>query len=229
MLAKRWLVVVGLGVLNAACSSSHHDTAQPSDERGNLPEESVTTTPVYPGSDTPPTSASEAGGTASYPPQAVLLQELTEQPSRTTPAALTLERHGSFDYVEVRAHVRDVDDLPVTGCQFVEIYRVGQSAVDWPLGGAVSVPLDYGEVLAPGVYYQLVRLYAHYGSLPDAVEIVQSNYFEVRDGGLRPITSAEFSDIVLPVRVGPNGERVIVGSSASPDDEPKPPGCSPPE
>jgi hypothetical protein len=60
-------------------------------------------------------------------------------------------------------------------------------------------------------------------------ESLEYQHFEVLGGGLRPITSTEYSDRVMPVMYDSNGEPYYAGSAVPADYEPPPEPCPTPE
>jgi hypothetical protein len=144
----------------------------------------------------------------------VIVGKLLELSTRTTPEAITLELNHDFDHVGVQASIYDGRAFPVTDCYEMDIYRIGRNAVSWPVGQVLTLPLAYDEVLSPGVYTQNLHIRLN-GAFYDVTgEERFAHFFEVIAGGLRPITSTEYTDRTTTTRRGPNGELEVVGSIA---------------
>jgi len=109
----------------------------------------------------------------------------------TTPDSLELTLTSNLDIVDVRTRITAADGAPLSACEMTDVFRVGPSAVSWPLGGSITVPLAYGMVLPDGAYVHAVSLgIGAFGNSWLQVNVPQ--YFGVSAGVLQPLTLEEF-------------------------------------
>jgi hypothetical protein len=133
-------------------------------------------------------SAPAPGGALVAP---LLLGDLVAPSSGTTPDALEITLSSNLDTVSVRSTITDRDGVAISNCVVHDVYRVGPSAVDWPIGGARILPLDYGAQLLDGVYVHAVFFgIGAFGNRWLRVDIPQ--YFEIGGGTLVPLTAEAF-------------------------------------
>lgn len=133
-------------------------------------------------------SAPAPGGALVAP---LKLGELVAPRSGTTPDALELTLSSNLDTISVRSTVTDSDGVAVSSCVVHDVYRVGPSAVDWPIGGARVLPLEYRAQLPDGVYVHAVSFgIGAFGNRWLQVNIPQ--HFEISGGSLAPLTADEF-------------------------------------
>jgi len=121
----------------------------------------------------------------------LVLGELSAPLSGTTPDALELILSSNLDTVSVRSRITDRDGAAISSCVVHDVYRVGPSAVDWPIGGARVLPLEYGAQLSDGLYTHAVSFgIGAFGNRWLRVNIPQ--YFEITGGSLQALTAEEF-------------------------------------
>jgi hypothetical protein len=172
----------------------------------------------------PPSGGELAGG----PDHPLRVLDLSTLPSRTTPDAISIALAQNIDQLKLQLNLNDARGFPVSGCQTLDIYRIGPNAVRWAIGATLTLPLGYPEALPHGLYTQTVYMLLGAGDYDVPYDMRTAHYFEVDADGLRPMTSTEYSDAVTPTTIGPNGEVDIVAAPALPEGQrPRDP-CPPP-
>jgi hypothetical protein len=127
------------------------------------------------------------------PPGAALvapltLGELLPPALGTTPDALEITLGSNLDSLSVRTKVTDRMGVPMTQCEVAEVYRVGPTAVSWPIGSALLLPLAYPDTTLPdGEYVHAVSIgIGAFGNHWRQTNV--SQYFAVERGVLRAVT-----------------------------------------
>lgn len=175
------------------------------------------------GSDSDDVESPSGGEGGEQGPEPMLrIGELGELPARTTPEALGLELVQDIDHVQIHATLEDAAGSPVSECREFDVYRVGPSAVSWPLGTTLLLPLDYTETLPPGIYTQTLRLLMSAGDYVP-LDDRTAHFFEVDANGLHPITSTEYTALVTPTTNGPNGPEYVGVAARELPPDPCPP------
>jgi hypothetical protein len=130
-----------------------------------------------------------AGGTLVAP---LTVAALRPPASGTTPDALEITLGSNLDSLSVRTKITDPTGVPLTECEVAEVYRVGPSAVSWPIGSALELSLGYAPAGLPdGVYVHAVSMgIGAFGNhwLPTNV----SQYFALDRGVFQTLTGEEF-------------------------------------
>lgn len=120
----------------------------------------------------------------------LVLGDLVAPRSGTTPDVLELTLSSNLDTVSVRSTITDRSGVAVTSCVMHDIFRVGPSAVDWPIGAARVLQLDYGAQLPDGIYVHAVSFgIGAFGNRWLQVNVPQ--YFEISGGALEPRAADE--------------------------------------
>ena len=133
-------------------------------------------------------SAPAPGGALIAP---LVLGDLVAPRSGTPPDVLEITLSSNLDTVSVRSTITDRDGVAISPCVVHDVFRVGPSAVDWPIGGARVLPLEYGAQLADGAYVHAVTFgIGAFGNRWLQVNVPQ--YFEISGGSLEPLTADEF-------------------------------------
>jgi hypothetical protein len=121
----------------------------------------------------------------------LVLGELVAPRSGTTPDALEITLSSNLDSVSVRSRITDRDGAVVSNCLVNDVFRVGPSAIQWPIGSALSLPLEYSAALSDGVYVHAVSFgIGAFGNRWLQVGIPQ--YFEISGSSLAPLTAEQF-------------------------------------
>jgi hypothetical protein len=168
---QRWGVCCASVWLGLACSGDPGATIEGTGTRPNNP------------------AGAPAGGTLVAP---LRVADLRPPASGTTPDALEITLGSNLDSLSVRTKITDPTGMPLTECEVTEVYRVGPSAVSWPIGSALELSLGYAASgLADGVYVHAVSMgIGAFGNrwLPANV----SQYFAIDRGVFQTLTGAEF-------------------------------------
>ena len=121
----------------------------------------------------------------------LVLADLESRTTGTTPDAIELTLSSNLDSVSVRTRITDRAGVALSGCEVADVYRVGPSAVSWPVGGSLALPLEYGAQLPDGVYVHAVSM--GIGAFGNGwLQVNMPQYFEVASGSLRSLTAQEF-------------------------------------
>ena len=197
-LRVRWMLLVavpGLAVSDLACG-------------GQAPSEE---TPKYrgapfvcgePGSDTLAKSLSPDGTVDKTSPILGLeIGQLATLPGRTTPDAVCVRLQSDLDYVLVQARIKGPGYT--SSCQLTELYRIGPAAQPWEVWDIHRFPLEYSEVLPPGLYAQEVKVWEmarRFARGPAGPQLTQP--FEVDATGLQPLSLEDY-DLAITGRRRP--------------------------
>jgi hypothetical protein len=137
-------------------------------------------------------------GTVDKTPATLNLEigQLAALPGRTTPDAVCVRLQSDLDYVSVQARIKGPGYT--SGCQLTELYRIGPAAQPWAVGDIQRFPLDYTDVLAPGLYTQEVRVWwSARGNLNGPLEMSMTHPFEVAATGLQPLSNMEYDAALM--------------------------------
>jgi hypothetical protein len=119
------------------------------------------------------------------------LDPLKAPASGTTPDAIEITLSSNLDTVRVHSRIIDAEGAPLSDCAVGDVYRVGPSAVSWPMGGSISVPVAYGTALPDGAYVHAVSL--GIGAFGNRwLQMNAPQYFGVSGAALQPLTVEAF-------------------------------------
>jgi hypothetical protein len=146
------------------------------------------------GEELPGAGDDETPGASAIAP--LVVAALKPPASGTTPDALDVTLSSNLDSLSIRTKITDQQGVAWSDCEVVDVYRVGPSAVSWPIGGSLTLPLGYAAALPDGSYVHAVSL--GIGAFGNRwIQTSVSQLFEVTAGVFRSM-----ADEALPGAIG---------------------------
>jgi hypothetical protein len=125
----------------------------------------------------------------------LVVADLRPPESGTTPDALDVTLSSNLDSLSVRTKITDHQGVAWSGCEVVDVYRVGPSAVSWPIGGALTLPLGYAAALPDGLYVHAVSL--GIGAFGNRwLQTHVSQFFQIAGGVFQGMADEQFQQAV---------------------------------
>ena len=116
---------------------------------------------------------------------------LAALPGRTTPDAVCVRLQWDLDRLLVQTRI--TGPAFSSGCQLSELYRIGPTTQPLAFGDILRFPLDYAEVLAPGLYTHEIKVWWNARNDKGEPQMMSNSApFEVDAAGLRPLTVFEY-------------------------------------
>lgn len=124
----------------------------------------------------------------------VIVAELRPPATGVAPDMVDLLLSSNIDSLTVRTKITDPSGVALSDCQVTDVYRVGPSAVSWPIGGSLALPVAYDAALPDGRYVHAVSLgigaFGNHWLQKDF-----SQFFGVSGGVFHSLSAEELEDL----------------------------------